>query len=70
MLVHELIEMLQELKQDAPVVGAYQPQWPITGDLENVVQVDGTVYIGVGGRNSDYLNENVREAGVFEPSGY
>lgn len=70
MLVHELIEMLQGMNQDAKVVGAYQPRWAVTGDLENVVQVDDKVYVGVGDRNSDYLNQDVLEAGVFEPSGY
>lgn len=68
MQVQRLIELLQRMDPEAQVIGAFQPGWPITGDVENALQVQGKVYIGVGNNHSDYLDGEVVEKGIFVPN--
>lgn len=64
MLVSDLIEILSDMDPDAQVMGAHQPLHPVVANVTNVVEVDGKAYIGVSG-DSDYLNQEVVEQGVF-----
>ncbi len=68
MLVAELIEMLQEMDEDAQVKFAYQPSWPMEQRVTEAVQVnikeENIVYLANAfGGNNYLLQEACEELG-------
>lgn len=60
MTVGELITKLENLNDETRLAVAYQPHYPKTESVTNVVAVDGVLYIA-GSPRSDYLEERVRK---------
>lgn len=59
MTVGDLMEMLEGFDPETKIRLAQQPGWPFEYSVGNVVEVDGTVYIGEG-EKLDYLAGEVR----------
>lgn len=68
--ISELIEALEAIREavgdDARLLGAYQPNYPLVGSVDNVGVVDGTVYIALGASPYD-VNPYAPSAAWDEP---
>ena len=56
MTINELIEVLQSIadeREDFEVNVATQPSYPLAFELENVVIIDGTVWLALGDHTED-----------------
>lgn len=54
MRVRELIELLEELDPDMEVKIAYQPNYPLCAEADDVREADGKVYICQLNSRNDY----------------
>ena len=61
MKVRELMEYLEEFDQDMEVKIAYQPNWPMQVEIDEVKEAEGKVYLCQMFNGNDYAPEGLYE---------